>query len=83
MEETILDAFRERKGNINDELVAVVSLLRDLWMKGIYIGDPVVIFGSFRRVGTADRQRVKKELKALYDEMKATHPPVVNIDWSG
>jgi len=52
-------------------------------MKGIYIGDPVVIFGSFRRVGTADRQRVKKELKALYDEMKATHPPVVNIDWSG
>ncbi len=66
-----------------DELVAVVSALKDLWMKGMYVGDPTVIFGSFRRVEQLHRQRAKAKLKALYDEMKAAHPPLVDVDWSG
>ncbi len=66
-----------------DELVAVVSTLKDLWMKGMYVGDPTVIFGSFRRVEQLHRQRAKAKLKALYDEMKAAHPPLVDVDWSG
>jgi hypothetical protein len=66
-----------------DKLVAVVSALKDLWMKGMYVGDPAVIFGSFRRVEQVHRRRVKEALKALYDEMKAAHPPLVDVDWSG
>jgi hypothetical protein len=65
-----------------DELVAVVSTLKDLWMTGMYIGDPAVIFGSFRRVEHFHRRRVKEALKALYDEMKAAHPPLVDVNWS-
>jgi len=66
-----------------DELVAVVSVLKDLWMKGMYIGDPKVIFALFRRVEPMHHQRVKEALKALYDDMKAAHPPLVDVDWSG
>jgi len=66
-----------------DELVAVVSVLKDLWMKGMYIGDPRVIFALFRCVEPLHRQRVKEALKALYDDMKAAYPPLVDVDWSG
>jgi hypothetical protein len=62
--------------------VVVVSLLKDLWMKGMYIGDPAVIFGSFRRVESMHRKQVKEALRAIYDEMKAASPRLVDVDWS-
>jgi hypothetical protein len=65
-----------------DELIAVVSDLKDLWMRGAYIGDPAVIFGSFRSVKPERRDWVRKQLRAIYNEMKAVSPKLVDIDWS-
>lgn len=65
-----------------EELVAVISELKDLWMKGIYIGDPTTIFGTFRCVDAAQREWVKERLKAIYAEMKAANPRFVDMDWS-
>jgi hypothetical protein len=64
------------------ELVAVISELKDLWMKGIYIGEPTVIFGTFRRVDPAQRERVKERLRVIYNEMKAANPRFMDINWS-
>jgi hypothetical protein len=65
-----------------DELVAVVSDLKDLWMKGAYIGDPAVIFGSFRHVSAERREWARERLKAIYDAMKAVSPKLVDVEWS-
>lgn len=65
-----------------NELVAVVSDLRDLWMKGGYIGDPIAIFGSFRHVDPAQRDEVRERLKTIYGEMKAVNPRLVDVVWS-
>ncbi|MGA2964857.1 MAG: hypothetical protein ABSD64_01510 [Terriglobales bacterium] len=64
------------------ELVAVVSDLKDLWMKGGYIGDPITIFGSFRHVDPMQRDEVREGLKTIYGEMKAVHPRLVDVVWS-
>ena len=65
-----------------DDLVGSVSHLKDVWMNGGYIGDLAVIFGSFRYVAPARRGEVREKLKALYEEMKAVNPRLVNVDWS-
>jgi hypothetical protein len=65
-----------------EDLVAMTSELKDLWMKGVYIGDPTVLFGTFRRVDPAQREQVRERLKAIYGEMKAAHPKLVDVDWS-
>lgn len=65
-----------------DELITVVSNLKDLWMKGAYVGDPTAIFGSFRNVVPERREWAREQLKAIYYEMKAVSPRLVDIDWS-
>jgi hypothetical protein len=65
-----------------DDLIAVVSDLKELWMKGAYVGDPAGIFGSFRRVAPERREWAREQLKAIYNEMKAVSPRLIEIDWS-
>jgi len=65
-----------------DDLVAVVSDLKDLWMNGAYVGEPSAIFGSFRHVVPGRRSEVRERLQAIYGEMKAVHLGLVDVDWS-
>ncbi|HTS38879.1 MAG TPA: hypothetical protein VMH04_24605 [Candidatus Solibacter sp.] len=64
-----------------DDLVAIVSDLRDLWIKGAYIGDPTVIFMSFTQVDPARRDEVRRKFQAIHAEMKAVHPRLADVPW--
>ncbi len=64
-----------------DDLVEVISDLKDLWMNGAYIGDPTTIFASFRHVALGRRKQVKARLQAVYAEMKSANPRFPEVRW--
>ena len=66
------------------KLVRVVERLKNLWMKGMqtYIGNIRTIFSSYELVSSESKEKTKLALKAMYDEMKAVHPPLQEIDWT-
>ncbi len=65
-------------------LVAVIERLKNIWMMKtqIYIGTIQTIFGSYELVSNEHKEEVKMALKAMYDEMKAIHPPLQEVDWT-
>lgn len=64
-------------------LVEVVARLKRIWMSGmqIYVGNIATIFGTYQLVPVEHKEETKRALKALYDEMKAVHPPLQEVDW--
>ena len=65
-------------------LVEVVARLKRIWMSGmrIYIGNIATIFGSYQLVPNKQKEETKQLLKNIYDEMKAVHPPLQEVDWT-
>lgn len=65
-------------------LVAVVGRLKDMWMRKVqlYVGNIKTIFESYELVPVEQKEEVKAVLKAMYDEMKAVHPPLQDVDWT-
>jgi len=65
-------------------LIAVVEHLKNIWMMGmqIYIGNIQTIFGSYGLVSGEHKEEVRTALKGMYDEMKAVHPPLQEVDWT-
>jgi len=65
-------------------LIRVVERLKKLWMNGMqtYIGDIRTIFGSYELVPSASKEETKLALKTIYEEMKAVHPPLQEVDWT-
>ena len=48
----------------------------------IYIGNIQTIFGSYELVPSEHKEEVRTKSKAMYDEMKAVHPPLQEVDWT-
>ncbi|MCX6788932.1 MAG: hypothetical protein NTZ36_03595 [Candidatus Jorgensenbacteria bacterium] len=66
-----------------DRLLSLVTKLKDIWMiGGMYIGDIPSIFESYQHVPTKDKERVRSELKTMYDEMKGVNVHIQPVDWS-
>jgi len=67
-----------------NRLIAVVERLKNIWMTGmnIYIGNIQTIFGSYELVPSEHKEEVRTKSKAMYDEMKAVHPPLQEVDWT-
>lgn len=65
-------------------LLAVVKRLKDMWMRKaqLYVGNIKTIFESYELVPTEMKEETKVALKVMYDEMKAVHPPLQEVDWS-
>ena len=66
-----------------NRLLRLIGTLKDIWMVGgTYIGNMSLIFGSHEKVPGGDKERVKFELKRMYDEMKTVQPLLQPIDWN-
>lgn len=66
-----------------DRLLKLVENLKNIWMiGGTYIGNMSLIFESYEKVPIKDRERVKVELKRMYEEMKVVQPLLQPIDWN-
>ncbi len=65
-------------------LLAVIERLKDMWMRKVqlYVGNIKTIFESYELVPVEQKDEVKAALKAMYDEMKAVHPPLQEVDWT-
>lgn len=65
-------------------LLAVVGRLKDMWMRKaqLYVGNIKTIFESYELVPVEQKEETKIALKAMYDEMKAAHPPLQEVDWA-
>jgi hypothetical protein len=64
------------------DLLEIISNLRILWGKGVYVGDPKIILESYKKVMTKEREAIKDSLKLFYVEIKASFPGLVGINWS-
>lgn len=67
-----------------ERLIRVIGRLKNIWMMKaqVYIGNIQTIFGSYELVSSEHKKEVKTALKAVYDEMKAAHPPLQEVDWT-
>lgn len=65
-----------------DTLLEIVTLLKDFWIKRMYIGDPKLIFESYRNVPTERKEEVKVKLKEMYENMQSINPHLPDIDWT-
>lgn len=65
-------------------LLAVIGRLKDMWMRKaqLYVGNIKTLFESYELVPVKHKEEVKVALKAMYDEMKAVHPPLQEVDWT-
>lgn len=64
-----------------DVLLEIISDLKYLWQRDVYIGDPKTFFEIYRVVGQDRREEVKSKLKSFYEEMIKIQPTLVIIDW--
>ncbi|MDB5204920.1 MAG: hypothetical protein JWP09_948 [Candidatus Taylorbacteria bacterium] len=69
--------------NEPDRLLKLVNNLKKIWLVGgTYIGDIPKIFESYAQVPEEDKERVKTELKKLYDEMRSVNIHIQPVDWN-
>ncbi|MBI2278900.1 MAG: hypothetical protein HYU81_02460 [Candidatus Brennerbacteria bacterium] len=67
-----------------DRLISIVGRLKNIWMtsRQIYIGNIKTIFESYQLVAGEQKEKVKETLKSMYNDMKAIHPPLQEVDWT-
>jgi hypothetical protein len=66
-----------------DRLLKLVNKLKNIWLLGmVYFGDIATIFGSYQKVASENKERVKVELIKIYEEMRASHPQIQPVDWN-
>jgi len=66
-----------------ERLLSLVENLKDIWLTTrVYIGNITTIFGSYRTVPPEHRERIKMELRTMYDEMKGVYDPLQPVDWN-
>jgi|GEM_PF-1840531 len=66
-----------------DQLLEVMVSLKDIWLKGAYLGDISEIFTTFKSVKDLTvRSRVMDAFKGIYYEMKGVNPKLMDVDWS-
>lgn len=67
-----------------ERLISVIGRLKDMWMRKVqmYVGNIQTIFESYMLVPEKSKAETKVALKAMYDEMKAVHPPLQEVDWT-
>lgn len=69
--------------NEPDRLLGLVNNLKEIWLVGgTYIGEIATIFENYQNVPVTDKERVKVELKKIYEGMKAINANIQLVDWN-